>query len=62
MGKNFISVTSQNVIIREDSVLGIKIENHSELKVDSVGQAMLMIDDIIQARLTGNSLKKIFLN
>ncbi|CAG9533373.1 unnamed protein product [Cercopithifilaria johnstoni] len=45
-------VASQDVIIREDSVLGIKIENHSELRVDSVGQAMIMIDDIIQARIT----------
>uniref|UniRef100_A0A915PV57 Plus3 domain-containing protein n=1 Tax=Setaria digitata TaxID=48799 RepID=A0A915PV57_9BILA len=43
--------TSQDVTIREDSVLGIKIENHSELRVDSVEQAMLMIDDIIQARV-----------
>uniref|UniRef100_A0A1I7VXQ0 Kinesin motor domain-containing protein n=1 Tax=Loa loa TaxID=7209 RepID=A0A1I7VXQ0_LOALO len=47
-------VTSQEVVtIREDSVLGIKIQNHSELRVDSLEQAMLMIDDIIQARLTG---------
>ncbi|VBB31284.1 unnamed protein product, partial [Acanthocheilonema viteae] len=52
-----LPVTSQDVIIREDSVLGIKIENHSELRVDSVEQAMLMIDDIIQARLTGEPLK-----
>lgn len=38
-------------------MLGIKIENHSELRVDSVEQAMLMINDIIQARLTGNSFE-----
>uniref|UniRef100_A0A0R3RNK4 Kinesin motor domain-containing protein n=1 Tax=Elaeophora elaphi TaxID=1147741 RepID=A0A0R3RNK4_9BILA len=49
-----LPINSQDVTIREDSVLGIKIENHSELRVDSVEQAMLMIDDIIQARLTGN--------
>ncbi|MCP9264450.1 Kinesin-like protein vab-8 [Dirofilaria immitis] len=47
-----LPVTTQYVTIREDSVLGIKIENHSELRVDSVEQAMLMIDDIVQARLT----------
>uniref|UniRef100_A0A0R3QLU8 Kinesin motor domain-containing protein n=1 Tax=Brugia timori TaxID=42155 RepID=A0A0R3QLU8_9BILA len=51
-------VTSHDIVtIREDSVLGIKIENHSELRVDSVKQAMLMINDVIQARITGNSLK-----
>ncbi|KAK6108889.1 Kinesin motor domain family protein [Brugia pahangi] len=53
-----LPVTSHDIVtIREDSVLGIKIENHSELRVDSVKQAMLMINDIIQARITGNSLK-----
>ncbi|EFO22607.2 hypothetical protein LOAG_05878 [Loa loa] len=51
-------VTSQEVVtIREDSVLGIKIQNHSELRVDSLEQAMLMIDDIIQARLTGKEVR-----
>ncbi|VDK34733.1 unnamed protein product [Gongylonema pulchrum] len=45
--------SSQDVTIREDSALGIKIENHSELRVDSASQAMMMIDEIVRARLTG---------
>uniref|UniRef100_A0A1I8EQ79 Kinesin motor domain-containing protein n=1 Tax=Wuchereria bancrofti TaxID=6293 RepID=A0A1I8EQ79_WUCBA len=53
-----LPVTSHDIVtIREDSVLGIKIENHSELRVDSVEQAMLMISDIIQARLTGKEVQ-----
>ncbi|VDN06338.1 unnamed protein product, partial [Thelazia callipaeda] len=51
------SGSRQDVIIREDSVLGIKIENHSELRVDSIGQAFILINEIVRIRLNGKYKK-----
>lgn len=39
--------------ILEDSALGIKIENHNEVRIDNAEQAIHYLNEIIRFRLSG---------